>query len=514
MLFLLLFFSTLASEDLACVSAGALIAGGQLTFFRGALACAGGIFLGDLLLFFAGRTAGVAFLNSSWVHRNLSESRVRQASELLNRRGAAAVLFSRFLPGTRLPTYFAAGALGNNTRAFLLYFAVAASIWAPLLVWISATGGLVASKYGLIATAAVSLIVLLACQSLVKFLANHNQRRRLVGKLGRLLHPEFWPSWLLYLPIVPWIAILALRYRGLTLPAVCNPGIHLSGIQDESKSEILARFAAQTRHFARFRLIPFSLGDERVECLRQFMIDEQLDFPVVLKPDAGERGQGVEVIRSFDEAANYFRNMGQDTILQQYVPGQEYGVFYYRFPGAHRGTISSITRKLFPRITGDGHSTLEELILNGARSVYLAPQYLAQLHADRNLILSQGESFQLIEIGSHSRGAIFEDATDLKTARLAESLDRALQDFPGFYFGRFDLRTRTVEALQRGEFTILELNGLTSEPTHIYDPRTSFTAIYHALFHHWHVAFRIGAANRKRGARVPALMEIWSELRA
>jgi hypothetical protein len=302
----------------------------------------------------------------------------------------------------------------------------------------------------------------------------------------------------MYLPVAPWVVLLAARYRGLALPAAANPGIYLSGIRRESKSEILEKFAGQKEHFARFDVIRKSSGGAVLA-----------GFPVVLKPDHGERGKGVEVIRSPEEAERYLERADSDIIAQEYVGGVEFGVFYYRLPGADGGVVSSITRKTFPVVTGDGSSTLEELIWNGRRTVYLAPKYLAQLKVDPGLVLGRGEELQLIEIGSHSRGAIFEDATWLKTAELARSLDEVLADFPGFHFGRFDLRSPSVEAFQRGEFRILELNGLTSEPTHIYDPRLSSIAAYGALFHHWHAAFRIGAANRDLGVRVPGLGEVW-----
>jgi hypothetical protein len=44
----------------------------------------------------------------------------------------------------------------------------------------------------------------------------------------------------------------------------------------------------------------------------------------------------------------------------------------------------------------------------------------------------------------------------------------------GFYFGRLDVMYNTVEELEQGiNFSIVELNGAASEPTHIYDPKHS-----------------------------------------
>jgi hypothetical protein len=86
-----------------------------------------------------------------------------------------------------------------------------------------------------------------------------------------------------------------------------------------------------------------------------------LDFPVVLKP-VGERGSGVAIGRGPGEPEEYLRTAESDTIIQQYVPGVECGVFYIRYPGAARGRIFSITEKRFPDVTGDGLATTEQLI--------------------------------------------------------------------------------------------------------------------------------------------------------
>jgi len=48
---------------------------------------------------------------------------------------------------------------------------------------------------------------------------------------------------------------------------------------------------------------------------------------------------------------------------------------------------------------------------------------------------------------------------------------------------------------------IVELNGVTSEATHIYDPKLSLFGAYRVLFEQWRIAFEIGYLNRTRGIR-------------
>ena len=52
-----------------------------------------------------------------------------------------AVLTSRFLPGTRLPMYLAAGIWGRRPVAFAGWSLLAVLLWTPLLVLLTATYG-------------------------------------------------------------------------------------------------------------------------------------------------------------------------------------------------------------------------------------------------------------------------------------------------------------------------------------------------------------------------------------
>ena len=54
---------------------------------------------------------------------------------------------------------------------------------------------------------------------------------------------------------------------------------------------------------------------------------------------------------------------------------------------------------------------------------------------------------------------------------------------PEFYFGRFDIRFKSIDALCRGEgFQILEVNGASAEAIHIWDPEQTVRETYRVLF--------------------------------
>ena len=71
---------------------------------------------------------------------------------------------------------------------------------------------------------------------------------------------------------------------------------------------------------------------------------------------------------------------------------------------------------------------------------------------------------------------------------------------PDFHFGRIDIRFASTAALRLGTgFRVIEINGVGSEPTHIWDPGTKLLDAWRTQFFHYGSAFRIGAANRRRG---------------
>lgn len=518
-LFGLLVLATLVSEDLTCIWAGVLAAEGRTSFALAATGCLAGIFLGDMLLFLAGRLIGRSVLRRAPLKWFVRESAVERSSAWFERRGMAAIALSRFLPGTRLPTYFAAGLLKTNALKFAGYFFLAAAIWTPLLVGASMLLGRQVVESALLTDhlllrLAISAVLMLVAVRLVIRLSTWRGRRLLLGRWRRLTRWEFWPAWVFYPPVVVYIVFLGFKHRCLTLFTAANPAIEEGGFVGESKSKILRGLGqrpASRAFIAPFRLLNRSLSHhERRHHAREFMLEHDGEFPVVLKPDAGERGAGVAIVRTEDELNNYLTaSPNSDVIIQKYAPGLEFGVFYVRYPDRKRGEIYSITKKLFPTIIGDGQNTREVLILEDERAVCLAQAYF---DAQRDQLLDVpaiGESIPLVEVGTHCRGSVFLDGTELRTDALEQAIDQIAGEFKGFYFGRFDIRTPSLIDFQQGcNFKIVELNGVTSEATNIYDPKNSVFAAYRVLFEQWRIAFAIGAQNRERGIEPATLRSL------
>jgi membrane protein DedA with SNARE-associated domain len=498
--------ATFVSEDLTCVAAGLAAATGKIPAVDAIGAAAFGIWVGDLGLYAAGKFIGRPAIRRAPLSWFVHEEGVARSSQWFAAKGAGVILFTRFVPGTRLPTYFAAGLLEVGFWRFALLTALAVALWSPLLGGGALLIGrevlpLVESweRWGLLALFAAAFAWFLAIKFLVPAFTWRG-RRMIVSRWRRMTRWEFWPPWLFYPPVVAYVAWLALKHRGLSVFTAVNPGVPAGGFIGESKHDILRQLASTPEFLARAQPISAQLAtEERVRVVEQFAASS--GFPIVLKPDAGQRGSGVAIVRSVVEARAYLERVGVDCIVQEYASGEEFGVFYYRYPSAESGRIFSITRKVFPKVRGDGKRTLEELILADARAVCMAKLYLARNAERLAHVPARGEEVQLVEIGNHCRGAVFLDGCALATPELEAVIDRISKGFEGFYFGRYDVRARSVADLQRGEhFKVIELNGATSEATHIYDPTFPLLRAWGVLFEQWRILFEIAAENRRRGA--------------
>jgi membrane protein DedA with SNARE-associated domain len=505
--------ATFASEDLTCIAVGLLIGSNQLDGVIGLSGCFLGIFVGDLGLWLIGYLMGLGLLRLSLVGRLLPAGRRKELRRWLDERGARALVAARFLPGARLPLYLASGLVGLSLRRFAYWTFLAALVWTPALIILAALLGDTIVQPAILLFGPGWPAVLLAALTL--FLAfrvctlacTATGRGRLMARVSRLWRWEFWPSWLFYLPTLPWLAYLSLRYRGVLTWTAANPGIPQGGVVGESKHAILAQLP-QVYVVPSILVTPGELGT-RLEQVRQ-AIDQGWSFPLILKPDAAQRGAGVKRVRDLVDVEKYLQGQSAAVIVQTYHPGPfEAGIFYYRLPGEATGHIFSITDKVFPVLVGDGRRALDALIWRHSRYRMQARTFLARHDAERGLVLAAGERFALALAGNHCQGTMFRDGSHLITPELERAVDAIARHFPGFYIGRFDVRYTDPEGFKAGrDLAIVELNGVTSESTNIYDPSWSLLAAYRTLFRQWSLLYRIGAANRQHGQAPTGVLEL------
>lgn len=501
--------ATFVSEDLTCITAGLLVRNAQLDLAVAVLGCMLGIFVGDIGLWAIGRIFGRRLLAWPWIGQRIPLRRLERLGGFIDTHVGKAVLISRFLPGTRMPMYLAAGMLGRKSWQFFFWFVVAVFVWVPLVLALVIIVGdaAVAHLERFFGSGWISLVLAVALMFVLlrtlEFASTSIGRARLIALVSRLWRWEFWPSYIMYIPVVPWILYLSWRHRGFNTITAANPAIPHGGFVGESKFEILSRLPADG--VVRSGLIPASPDiAHRLQVVHALLLQLDLAFPVVFKPDVGERGSSVKLVRDIDDAAAYLGDNPEPILLQEYHPGpNEAGVFYVRHPHEERGRIYSITHKEFSYIEGDGERTFEQLIWQHERYRMQAKKFLRR-HADRlDEVVPRGEKIRLAFAGNHCQGTKFFDGEHLKSPELEARFDAIMKAFPGFYFGRADVRYTSPEEFRAGRgFAIVELNGITSESTNIYDPARGLMPAWRTMREKWRMLFEIGSANRLKGAPV------------
>lgn len=506
---IIIVLSTFISEDLTCIGAGLLAARGLIGFWPATTACLIGIFVGDMALYMAGRLFGRRAVEKAPFRWLLNERDLQKSAQWFKVKGPAIIIATRFLPGSRLPTYFSAGVLKANFWMFAFYFLLAAIVWTPMLVGISQLLGNELLRYfSLYQDYALwvflgAIVFLIMIVKVIIPVFSYKGRRLLISRYRRLTRWEYWSPVILYTPVFFYILFLGIKYRCLTLFTAANPAIPDGGFVGESKTEILGLFNDK-QSIAEYCCISSNCGQEQKKRkARQFMTEHHLSFPVVLKPDVGERGQGVEIIRNSEMLEEYFSERKYDVIIQEYIEGEEYGIFYYRRPDESEGDIFSVTTVELLCVEGDGEKTIQELVLDNDQTVSLAKFHLRKNEDRLFEIPEEGEKIPIVELGTHARGAIFGDGENLITEALVDKMNELCESASGFYFGRFDLKAPSDEHLKKGKaLKIVEVNGVSSESTNIYDAKYSFFNAQKILWKQWELAFEIGEQNRQTGATV------------
>jgi hypothetical protein len=227
----------------------------------------------------------------------------------------------------------------------------------------------------------------------------------------------------------------------------------------------------------------------------------KIDFPFIVKPDIGLRGSAVKKVHTLVELESYHNKANFDYLLQDLIPYEnEVGIFYVRFPNQKQGRITGIVAKEFLIVEGDGVLTIEALIKSNPRYELqlksLEKEYGNQLLA----ILPKGEKRNLVPYGNHARGAKFLDYSHLISPQLTQVINEMCLEIDEFYFGRMDVMYNSWEELEKGKnFSIVELNGAASEPTHIYDPKHSIFFAWRELARHITFMYKISVLNHQRG---------------
>lgn len=307
---------------------------------------------------------------------------------------------------------------------------------------------------------------------------------------------EYWPMWLTYLPSSIYYVYLSIKAGTPFFFSAANPSIENGGMFFESKKEVYAILPDD--------LYPCTLHFEADVDELKIAADMQavgLSFPIVAKPDRGERGWLVKIIHDISSLLQYRQNIQRPFLIQSYIQfPMELSIFYVRYPSASKGFITSITGKKLLSVTGDGERNIRALILADDRAFLQLDVIEKQQLVDMQRIPEKGEIITLVHIGNHARGTTFLNWNEYITSALTDRINQISNSIPGFYFGRFDILCESMASLEQGhDFYILELNGAGAEPAHIYQPGFSYFKAQMVIMKHFRYLYDIASAVHQTG---------------
>ncbi|WP_316821742.1 NRDE family protein [Pedobacter gandavensis] len=315
---------------------------------------------------------------------------------------------------------------------------------------------------------------------------------KLKYSLIKILNWEYWPLEVVYMPVLFYWFWLSLKARSLFFFSAANPLMNNAGFAMCRKSSIYGLMPEA--YYPKTMLFNATVG---VEELYAELEAKGFKFPLIAKPDIGERGIKVQLLKNLFEVKVYAEETKVDFLIQEYIDfQQEAGIFYCRMPGEAKGRITGIVGKEFLGLIGDGISSMEQLLIREDR-YFLQLKQLKEIYGKLlDLVLPAGTYYRLLPYGNHSRGAKFTDHSWKLNDDLLHTIDRLCLAIPEFYYGRLDLKFNDWEELCQGRnFSIIEVNGAASEPTHIYDPKHSIFFAWKEIIRHWRLLYQISLLN-------------------
>lgn len=315
-------------------------------------------------------------------------------------------------------------------------------------------------------------------------------------KWHKLTHWEYWPLWAIYYPLFPVWLYYSIKARSFFFFNAANPSMKNGGMAMESKMEIYKMIPKQ--HIPQ---TVFISKDEQPEVALERVLNAGISFPFIAKPDIGMKAFGVDKIHNKDDFKHYFSKTPENFLVQELIPySKEVGIFYVRKPGEKKGKITGIVSKEFLSVTGDGQSSILQLIKKDPRSHLQLKVLQKRFGFKLNQVLDKDEEFILVPFGSHTRGAKFVDDTHRLNAGLLKVIDDICSKIEDFHYGRLDVLHNSLEDLSNGEnFSIIEINGAGGEATHIYDPKHSLWFAWKEITRHWGMLNEISIINHKKG---------------
>lgn len=317
--------------------------------------------------------------------------------------------------------------------------------------------------------------------------------------------------WAANLPLLFIVGWFALRAKRLFFFSAVNPVIETGGAWGESKFNILRRMPDS--HVPPTIFVKQGTDFQQIiERMREVGLDA---WPVIAKPDVGERGFLVTKIKDEAHLLDFVSKHPIDFLIQGFVEMPlELAVMCHRMPGSQKTQVTSICVKETLKVIGDGRSTIRQLMLRTDRASLQLARFEVEKPELLGQVLAKGQILELEPIGNHCRGTMFLNGNHHIDDSLTQAFESVLSQMDDIHYGRFDMKCHSIEHLRStGQFKAVEFNGIGAEPAHIYDPTYPLWNKYRDIYQHWKVIYNIYKVQAANGVEPMSLKEGIESLR-
>ena len=309
---------------------------------------------------------------------------------------------------------------------------------------------------------------------------------------------EFWNPRLFELPYYIYLGVQCL-INGISIKTLAKANYALDHGEIGLGSKLDSQLSFDQDFFLPSALLSDNLSLEEKK-LSVYEFIEKHGYPVVLKSNLGCVGKAIVKLADAEAVEKHTPRLLGDFILQDFTPYSfEFGVFYIRQYGQPK--ITGINKKHFPTVIGNGQDDLATLAKKNYRYTSHWDSFLQDI--DTSEVLAEGVEKRISFIGSHTLGCKFTEDTHLLTAELESAIFKLFESQPGFNFGRVDVKCADEEAFKQGEFVVIEVNGVASLPTNMFDPKHSIWQAYKIFLEHG--KYLVNIAKEHRGKTMTLL---------
>ncbi len=312
------------------------------------------------------------------------------------------------------------------------------------------------------------------------------------------------------IPVVLIYLWFAIRARDPFFFSAVNPTIETGGLFGESKINILNQIPKEVLPITIF----IEKGTEFHEVVSKIE-SANLSYPIIAKPDVGERGTLVSKIKNEGALKAYWSQNKLNFIIQEFIDlPLEWAVMNHRIPDTKTGKVTSICVKEPLKVKGDGQSSIRELMSSYPRAKLQLERFEKEFPETLEKMPEEGEEVILEPIGNHCRGTMFLNGNHLIDEELTAVFNNIAFQMEHIYYGRFDMKCSSVEAVKRGEFKVMEYNGIAAEPAHIYDPSYPLFKKYRDIYLHWKIIYQIYKIQKRKGVKTITFKETHQSFKA